>query len=87
MKDVNELARIKDLIQKAELEQAKAQGVKDSIKAEWKKKYGFDSIEEAKAKLEELEGNLAKNEKKKTKLMEELEESQDWDKIEEELEE
>ena len=44
-------------------------------------------IEEAKAKLEELEGNLAKNEKKKTKLMEELEESQDWDKIEEELEE
>ena len=83
---VNELEKIKDLIQRAELEQAKAQGVKDSIKAEWKKKYGFDSVEEAKAKLEELESNLAKNEKKKDKLIQELEESQDWEKIEDELE-
>ena len=83
----SEIERIKSLIQKAELEQAKAQGVKDSIKSGWKKKYGFDSIEEAKAKLEELENDLAKNEKKKDKLMKELEESQDWDKIEEELEE
>ena len=83
---VNELEKIKDLIQRAELEQAKAQGVKDSIRAEWKKKYGFDSVEEAKAKLEELESNLAKNEKKKDKLIQELEESQDWEKIEDELE-
>lgn len=83
---VDELEKIKDLIQRAELEQAKAQGVKDSIKAEWKKKYGFDSVEEAKTKLEELESNLAKNEKKKDKLIQELEESQDWEKIEDELE-
>ena len=84
---VNEIERIKNLIQEAELEQAKAQGVKDSIKAEWKKKYGFDSIEKAKEMLEELESNLEKNEKKKVKLTEELEEFQDWDKIEKELEE
>ena len=45
----------------------------------------FETLEEAKAKLEELENNLAKNEKKKEKLMGELEESQDWDKIEKEL--
>ena len=82
----SEIERIKDLIKEAELEQAKAQGAKDSIKAEWKKKYGFETLEEAKAKLEEISSNLEKNEKKKEKLMNELNESQDWDKIEEELE-
>lgn len=82
---VSEIERIKELIKTAELEQAKAQGAKDSIKAEWKKKYGFETLEEAKAKLEEISSNLEKNEKKKEKLMNELNESQDWDKIEEEL--
>ena len=83
---INEIERIKDLIKNAELEQAKSQGVKDSIKAEWKKKYNFDTIEEAKEKLNELSENLENNEKKKEKLMNELSKSQDWDKIEEELE-
>lgn len=82
----SEMERIKDLIKTAELEQAKAQGAKDNIKADWKKKYGFETLEEAKEKLKELSENLGKNEKKKEKLMNELNESQDWDKIEEELE-
>ena len=82
----SEIERIKDLIQKEELEKAKAQGVKDSIKYGWKKKYGFETLEEAKEKLKELSENLGKNEKKKEKLMNELNEYQDWDKIEEELE-
>ena len=50
------------------------------------KKYGFETLEEAKEKLEELSAEVEKNEKKKEKLMNELNESQDWDKIEEELE-
>ena len=37
----SEMERIKDLIKTAELEQAKAQGAKDNIKADWKKKYGW----------------------------------------------
>lgn len=82
----SEMERIKYLIKTAELEQAKAQGAKDNIKADWKKKYGFETLEEAKEKLEELSAEVEKNEKKKEKLMNELNESQDWDKIEEELE-
>lgn len=82
----SEFENIKDLIQKAEMEQAKAQGVKDSIKAEWKKKYGFDTLEEAKEKLNELNSEYEKNESRKEKLMNELSESQDWEQIENELE-
>lgn len=83
---IDEIERIQELIQKAELEQAKSQGVKDNIKSEWKKKYGFETIGEAKEKLEELKTELNKNVKKKEKLTNELMESQEWDKIEEELE-
>lgn len=83
---VNEIERIKEIIQRTEFEQAKAQGVKDSIKAEWKKKYGFETLEEAKEKLKEISVNLEKNEKKKEKLLSELLESQDWESIEDELE-
>lgn len=82
----SEFENIKDLIQRAEVEKAKSQGVKDSIKFEWKKKYGFETLEEAKDKLKELETEFNKNESRKEKLMNELEESQDWDQIEEELE-
>ena len=81
-----EFENIKDLIQQAEVEKAKAQGVKESIKAEWKKKYGFETLEEAKNKLDELNTEFNKNEKRKEKYMNELEESQDWEAIEEELE-
>lgn len=81
----SEFENIKDLIQRAEVEKAKSQGVKDSIKSEWKKKYGFETLEEAKDKLKELETGFNKNESRKEKLMNELEESQDWDQIEEEL--
>jgi hypothetical protein len=82
----NEFENIKDLIQRAEVEKAKSQGVKESIKAEWKKKYGFETIEEAEEKLSELESEYNKNEKKKEKYLNELSESQDWEKIEEDLE-
>lgn len=82
---VSEFENIKNLIQKAEVEKAKAQGVKENIKGEWKKKYGFETLEEAKEKLNELNSDYNKNENRKEKLMNELEESQDWEKIEEEL--
>lgn len=82
----SEFENIKDLIQRAEVEKAKSQGVKDSIKSEWKKKYGFETLEEAKDKLKELETEFNKNESRKEKLMNELEGSQDWEQIEEELE-
>lgn len=82
----SEIENIKDLIQRAEVEQAKAQGVKENIKAGWKKTYGFDTVEEAKEKLSELNSEYEKNESRKEKLMDDLSASQDWEKIEDELE-
>lgn len=81
----NELLKIKDLIKKSELESAKAEGQIESIKKEWKEKYGFDSINKAEIKLEELKQELENSNNRLNKLSNELLESQDWDKLEEEL--
>ena len=43
--ELKEVERIKDLINKNEIEKAKAQGVKESIKKQWKEKFGTDDVE------------------------------------------
>lgn len=82
----NELLKIKDLIKKAELESAKAEGQIESIKKEWKEKYNFTSLDKANEKLEELKQELENSTNRLNKVYNELLESQDWDKLEEELE-
>ena len=83
--DIREVQKIKDLIGKSEVENAKAQGVIEDIKSEWREKYGFDTVEEANCKYEELKENLSKMENREEKLMKDLSQIQDWEKIEEEL--
>ena len=84
--DLKEFERIKKLIKEAELKSAKSQGVIDSITKGWQEKYGFSTIEEAEKKLTELDAEQKRLEERIQKLMDDLEKSYDWDKLEEELE-
>ena len=54
--NVNDVQRIKQLVEKAEIESAKSQGQQDAIKKEWKKTYGTDYINE----IEKIK-NIIKN--------------------------
>ena len=83
--ELKEVERIKDLIDKNEIEKAKAQGVKESIKKQWKEKFGTDDVEEIKGKLQEMQGELDNSNKRLETLSNELFNSYDWDKLEEEL--
>lgn len=83
--ELKEVERIKDLINKNELEKAKAQGVKESIKKQWKEKFGTDDVEEIKGKLQEMQGELDNSNKRLERLVDKLFDSYDWDKLEEEL--
>jgi hypothetical protein len=83
--DLKEVTRIKDLINKNEIEKAKAQGVKESIKKQWKEKFGTDDVEEIKGKLQEMQGELDNSNKRLETLSNKLFNSYDWDKLEEEL--
>ncbi len=83
--ELKEFERIKRLIKEAELKSAKAQGVIDSITKGWEDKYGFNTVEEAEKKLKELTEEKARIDERLEKLMRDLYESYDWDKLEEEL--
>lgn len=83
--DTREFQRIKNIISEAELESAKSQGTKESIEKSWKEEYGFSTLEEAVEKKKELEEELELSNSRLDKLTAELENSQDWDKLEEEL--
>ena len=83
--ELKEFERIKRLIKEAELKSAKSQGVIDSITRSWKEKYGLSTVEEAETKLKELEEEKKRIDERLEKLMKELYESYDWDKLEGEL--
>lgn len=83
--ELKEVERIKDLINKNEIEKAKAQGVKESIKKQWKEKFGTDDVEEIKGKLQEMQGELDNSNKRLETLSNKLFDSYDWNKLEEEL--
>ena len=83
--ELKEFERIKRLIKEAELKSAKSQGVIDSILKGWEEKYGFNTVEEAEKKLAELTEEKKNTEARLEKLMNDLSNSYDWDKLEEEL--
>lgn len=83
--ELKEFERIKKLIKEAELKSAKSQGVIDSILKGWEEKYGFNTVEDAEKKLAELMEEKKNSDARLEKLMNDLEKSYDWDKLEEEL--
>ena len=84
--DLKEVERIKNLINKNEIEKAKAQGITENIKKEWKKEFGTDDVEEVKTKRDELQEELDNSNKRLETLSTKLQNSYDWDKLESEME-
>lgn len=82
---IDEIGRIKGLIEKAQLESAKSEGQIEAIKKEWKKNYGTDDVEEIEKIKLNLEMELNKTEERKQVLYNKLIESYDWDLLEQEL--
>ena len=84
--NVKEVERIKNLIQDAELSNAKSQGIIENIQKEWKDKFGTDKLEDVEKELEKLEEGLKQSDERLEQLEKKLNDSYDWDKLEEELE-
>lgn len=83
--DTREFERIKRLIKDAEIESAKAQGVLDNIKKDWREKFGTDDITEIRKKLDELKEERDKLDSRLNNLYTKLENSYDWDALERQL--
>ncbi len=77
----HEFTELKNKIKDKELQSATAKGKQDSIAELWKNKYGCNTVEEAKKKLEELKSEKAEKEKKRDEYFEKLKNITDWDKL------
>lgn len=84
--NVREVERIKNLIQDAELSNAKSQGIIENIQKEWNDKFGTDKLEDIEKELEKLEDESKQSDERLKQLEKKLNDSYDWDKLEEELE-
>ena len=77
----HEFVELKNKIKDKELQSATAKGKQDSIIELWKTKYGCNTVEEAKKKLEELKIEKTDKEKKRDEYFEKLKNITDWDKL------
>ena len=68
----NEYEKLKDDVRNLELRDAKAKGRMESIREDWKKKYGISTLDEAKEKLNELKLENKKKTEAREKLMNDL---------------
>ena len=76
-----EFTGLKNKIKDKELQSATAKGKQDSIIELWKSKYGCKTLEEAKAKLEELKKEKIEKEEKRDEYFKKLEKITDWEKV------
>ena len=83
--EIERVEEIEEIIKKAQLKSAKAEGVIESIEKEWEKKYGTSDVEEIKKIQKNLQKEIIECEEKESELLEKLENICDWDELEKEL--
>ena len=79
--DKTEFEQIKQKIKDKELESATAKGKQDTIIEMWKTKYGCNTLEEARKKLEEIKADNLEKEKKRDEYFNKLKSIADWDNL------
>ena len=83
--DIEKVNEIKNLISKCEIESAKAQGIIESIKKQWKAEFGTDDEKEIEQKLQELKAEFVQSNERLESLYCKLVDSYDWEQLEDEL--
>ncbi len=76
-----EFEKIKQNIKDKELQNAAAKGKQETIIEMWKTKYGCNTLEEAKKKLEELKSESEEKSKKRDEYFEKLKAITDWNNL------
>lgn len=78
---VDEFENIKQKVNKVKEASIRAKGVSDRILSQWKTEFEVNSEEECESKMETLKDEIEKDEEKKEKTMNRLENLADWDSI------
>ena len=76
-----EFESIKNKIKNKEFENAAAKGKQETIMEIWKTKYGCNTLEEAKKKLEEMKAESLEKSKKRDEYFEKLVSITNWENL------
>lgn len=82
---LEQVQRIKEIIDRAEIEKAKAEGAIESIKKKWKETFGTDDINQVEIELEKLMKEKERLEARIKSIKDELVSAYDWESIADEL--
>lgn len=83
--DIKKVQEIKETIAKCEIESAKAQGIIENIKKQWKEDYGTDDEKEIEQKLQEMNSELKQSNERLETIYNKLVNSYDWEQLEDEM--
>lgn len=83
--DIKKVQEIKETIAKCEIESAKAQGIIENIKKQWKADYGIDDEKEIEQKLQEMNSELKQSNERLETIYNKLVNSYDWEQLEDEM--
>lgn len=75
------LENIKTKIEELQEDKAKLKGVMEDIEDKLEKEYGAETLEDAKDKAAEMESELLKIEKKKERVVKDIEDAVDWEEL------
>ena len=78
---ISDFENLKKKIEESKQKRAKAEGAIEQAMIRLDKEFGCKSLDEAEKKLETLDAEIASDEKKLEKMMEEIENFTDWSKI------
>ena len=79
--DTREFETLKKKINDKKLEIAQAKGKQETIIEQWKKEYGFDTVEEAEKKLNEIKKENEEKTAKRDEYFEKLQKAVNWENI------
>jgi hypothetical protein len=84
---IDEVEKINNLIERAQIESAKSKGKIEQIEKDWKEKYGTSDLDEVISIKDKMESDLKSKEKEAESLYDDLVNGYDWEQLEEELNE
>ena len=79
--NISDFENLKKKIEESKQKRAKAEGAIEQAMIRLEKELGCKSLDEAEKKLETLDAEIASDEKKLEKMIEEIENFTDWSKI------
>lgn len=79
--NIDDVKKIRKKIEGLKQRKAKAQGAMENIEKRWKQEFNCSTQEEVEARIQEIEEDISRREKRLEILMDKVEKAYDWEEV------